>query len=410
MDLNPNLDPKHLAAAEMMIDNEDFQNMQYSPDMREKVLAGIDCDFLVDDSQTFGRTVDNPIPVNGPYGEHTYLSRLRTSNGQGFFYHRLGSIDRIDQFEVCSFDYRVQEFLYFDMYHPRRSRKAVSGYNLLETPQAWTGFSSRLDKFPSDIFGEYRRAERGRLDKLPSDHHEEFWQPLEMRLFMPDYDQLTDIFEGAGGRFGRTGSFATSQGSSRVDEDEDLGGWEPPFKWSEHITISETQQVNEDHGYIVKSGGERLIRGERFGWYPSKAVAKMRSLNPEQMYDPAVTVLLEGFEAYRTLAGNRLTSSMSFHPKQVGLDKNGLFSTLNYSSEQLFDFVDFLEKYYLPKRTYQLKIELLYAGNYTDGTFYVRWLEDVIGHYNVAQINRDICLDSPTIAKFDLFGNLTFKI
>jgi hypothetical protein len=418
MDLNPNLDPKHLAAAEMMIDNEDFQNFQINPMLKERVMAGIPCDFLIDDLETFGRTIENPIPVNGPYGEHTYLSRLRTAQNKGFIYHRLGSVDTIDKYEIISFDGKVREVLYFDMYHPRRSRQAVKGYSLVETPQAWTGFSHVLPIFPMDYFPEFLTAGDMTLfmaDPMELWHHLD-WDAGELQIARDKYcksgfhtycdhpvgtPQVQD--EDLGGpRWDNNGEPIPQM--ERYIEEDDLGK-EITFTWRDHVSQSEIEEANELHGFIVKTEGEITVEGEKFGWYPSKALAKRRKLDLHLMYDPAVTVLLEGFDVYRSLAP-WYSASMNLTPKEVRFDKQGFFSTLEFDGyPKCEDFVDFLSNFYLPKRTYQMKVEKTALKD----TFYVRWFSDVVGTYKVQNCEWKPLNESKLIGEFDEVGNITFK-
>lgn len=69
----------------------------------------------------FGRSPNNPIPVNGPLGEILYLSQLRSPNGQPYLSHRVGSENSFDQYELISLDGHHTDTLYFDMYYPRKS-------------------------------------------------------------------------------------------------------------------------------------------------------------------------------------------------------------------------------------------------------------------------------------------------
>lgn len=421
MDLNPNLDPKHLAAAEMMIDNEDFQNFQINPMLKERVMAGIPCDFLIDDLETFGRTIENPIPVNGPYGEHTYLSRLRTAQNKGFIYHRLGSVDTIDKYEIISFDGKVREVLYFDMYHPRRSRQAVKGYSLVETPQAWTGFSHVLPIFPMDYFPEFLTAGDMTLfmaDPMELWHHLD-WDAGELQIARDKYCK-SGFHTYCDHPVGTPQVQDEDLGDPRSDnwpiptqppyeEEDDLGDYSPKFSWRDYVSASEIEEANELHGFIIKTEGEVTFEGEKFGWYPSKALAKRRKLDLYLMYDPAVIVLLEGFDVYRSLAPSSTSPSMTLIPKEVRFDKQGFFSTLEFEGTgQLKDFVDFLENYYLPKRTYQMTVFLRSLEN-ESGTFYLRWFSDLVNSYKVISRYYPSLVDSKLIAEFDHAGNLTFK-
>jgi hypothetical protein len=118
------------------------------------MLAGRAIDFVKDD-ETFGLTPDNPVPVNGSLGQLTYLSRLRTEEGQGFLFHRLGSIGTVDEYELLSFDGEVKLVAYLDLYHPRRSRKPIEGLALDETPSVFTGVSNLVENFPFGLYEEF---------------------------------------------------------------------------------------------------------------------------------------------------------------------------------------------------------------------------------------------------------------
>jgi hypothetical protein len=391
MDLNPNLDPKHLVAAELMIDNEEFQNIQYSPVMREKVLAGIDCDFLVDDLETFGKTVDNPIPVNGHYGVHTYLSRLTSKDGMGFFYHRLGSKGTVEHYEICCFGGQIRGSLYFDIYHPRRSRQAVNGLALMATPQAFTGFDRNLRSFPDDFYQELRN--------LDSRH----------KLLMAEKSELTVLLDFCFQMLGRTPdpTFSDRLVQPLPYVEDDLGG-EYGFTWRDHVSESEINEAKELRGFIVKTEGEMTVMGEKFGWYPSKTLAKRRKLDPNLMYDPAVIVILEGFEIYREFAKDTDAYAMSLKPMGVWFDEQGFFSTLEFTSNhyQGGNFASFLENYYLPKRAYQVSVAW---DNYTwnKGTISVRWFSDIVENYKVSYEHEPPAF-AGLIARLDDVGNFKF--
>lgn len=378
MQLNRNLEERYLLAAEMMIDNEDFQNFQINPLLKDLVMAGVACDYLNPDMETFGVSPNNPVPVNGPYGELTYLARLRTPDGQGFLYHRLGSINAVDEYEIISFDGKTRAFLYFDMYHPRRSRLPVKGFLLEESPQAWTGFSHRVPDFPYSFMYHFDGAE-------------------EMALFMPNREELWEIVESIG------------EDDRRMCPRRTPDIMDFAIQWRANVTEGEIEQANELHGFIIKTDGEFSVDGVRFGWYPSKALAKRRGLDPYLMYDPAVIVLLEGFDAYMELSGELgALCEISMTPKQLRFDKNGFFSTLEFQTlGQLDDFVDFLSSYYLPKRTYQIAVEYARIGH--SPIFYVRWFSDVIGTYEVRECYPQPEKESKLIGTFNAVGNLTLS-
>jgi hypothetical protein len=190
-------------------------------------------------------------------------------------------------------------------------------------------------------------------------------------------------------------------------EEEDLGDPSPAFTWRDHVSTQEIEAANELHGFIVKTEGEITVEGEKFGWYPSKALAKRRKLDLHLMYDPAVIVLLEGFDVYRSYASPSDSGSLKLFPKQVRFDEEGFFSTLEFVGDgQIIDFVNFLGSYYLPKRTYQMRVEL---SRQNKNIFYVRWFSDVVGTYRVEICGWKPLNESKLIGEFDEVGNITFK-
>lgn len=137
-----------------LLDDEDFQNQSAVPVWRDQMLSGEDIDYFVDD-ETFGLTSDNPVPVNGQFGQLTYLSRLRTKDGQGFLFQRLGSIHTVDEYQLLSFDGEVSLNVFLDLYHPRRSRKPIVGLWLEESPSVFTGVPIQVANFPFGIFDDF---------------------------------------------------------------------------------------------------------------------------------------------------------------------------------------------------------------------------------------------------------------
>ena len=67
-------------------------------------------------TKLFGMTAEDPIRVNGSIGQIIYISQLRTPEDVGFIGHRLGSIDGLDVYEVCSEDFKDWRILFFDLY------------------------------------------------------------------------------------------------------------------------------------------------------------------------------------------------------------------------------------------------------------------------------------------------------
>lgn len=130
-----------------LLEDEAAQNELYMPEMSRLIASGPDVDRVADGTGEFGRDRRNPIPVNGVLGELIYISQLVTPTGSRFLGHRLGSISNIDVYEIVSLDRLQWDVLYFDLYHPRKSRVAPTGLRL--NPYMWIlATNYRLDDFP----------------------------------------------------------------------------------------------------------------------------------------------------------------------------------------------------------------------------------------------------------------------
>ena len=102
-------------------------------DGQSEILSGPDIDELPNAVGLFGHERTNSVPVRGPIGEVSYLSRLVTQSRESVFGHRIGHFDRIDVYEFVGIDGIEWDILYLSMYHPRNSRKAPRGYCRSET-------------------------------------------------------------------------------------------------------------------------------------------------------------------------------------------------------------------------------------------------------------------------------------
>ncbi len=111
-----------------ILTDEAKQNAVMPEEVRALLESGPAVDELPGASGDFGRSITNPIPVNGPIGEVAYLSSLRTDDGRFLLAHRIGSRETVDIFELVTGDGRDWDILYLTLYHPRRSRKAPRGY------------------------------------------------------------------------------------------------------------------------------------------------------------------------------------------------------------------------------------------------------------------------------------------
>lgn len=143
-----------------ILNDVELQNADYPPMLFAQLDDGAATpDELPGAVGEFGRCADNPIPVNGPTGQVTYLSRLLTDDtGSRMAFHRLGStrssvLDAmVDIFELVSVDCTRYDRLYLDMYHLGQSQKAPAGYHLMDELTGITGTSIGLSRdFPLHI-------------------------------------------------------------------------------------------------------------------------------------------------------------------------------------------------------------------------------------------------------------------
>lgn len=136
------------------LNDERAQNNRLPESYRLEIQGGLDCDEISDASGEFGRSIENPIPVNGPIGEILYLSNLRTDDRTPIMFHRIGSKNGVDVFEAVSLDGNVWDILFLHLYHPRKSRRAPSGYSIAqgkERQDLFLGTSEFVDGFPRHI-------------------------------------------------------------------------------------------------------------------------------------------------------------------------------------------------------------------------------------------------------------------
>jgi hypothetical protein len=137
--------------------NDERAQLEGLPEpFRSEVLRGVDCDEIPAATGEFGRDYRNPIPVNGPLGEMVYLSNLRTLNSQPVMFHRLGSIGKLDFFELVSFDGVKWDILLLDLYHPRKSVRSPIGYRIASNTERGAflfGTNKLVASFPNELPG-----------------------------------------------------------------------------------------------------------------------------------------------------------------------------------------------------------------------------------------------------------------
>lgn len=154
---------------------EEEQNRRYPDFLRQKISSNPATDVVPNAAGRFGFDPTNPIPVNGPIGELFYLSGLHLESGQGIVFHRLGSSNNLDVFEIMSFDGRQWALLFLDMYYPRKSVAAPKGYKRLERERSQIRFlrgtNKRLEKFPFGVHAAAREVGMGFFGMPFADTH-----------------------------------------------------------------------------------------------------------------------------------------------------------------------------------------------------------------------------------------------
>ncbi|CAK7054575.1 MAG: hypothetical protein DELT_01157 [Desulfovibrio sp.] len=139
--------------------NDDEKQNSLMPNGFQKNLMPLDTvDKSIANDTNFGRSISAAIPVNGPIGEITYLSKLETVKGSKLFFHRLGSIKHeqrnIDIYEIASWDGLVFDVLYFDYYYDEKINAAPKGYIFSEKVDGLTGVNQFVKNFPVNIYEE----------------------------------------------------------------------------------------------------------------------------------------------------------------------------------------------------------------------------------------------------------------
>ena len=110
-----------------VLTNEEIQNENLPP-MFKSFLKENTLERSI--SRYFGMTPNEPIRVNGSLGEVIYISMLRTPENVPFIGHRLGSINQLDVYEICSEDFKDWRILFFDLYWLQKDKYAPSGLTL----------------------------------------------------------------------------------------------------------------------------------------------------------------------------------------------------------------------------------------------------------------------------------------
>ena len=354
--------------------NDRFQNDQLPIMLKTQLEMGSDIEYVYNDA-TFGLTPDNPIPVNGQLGQLAYLSLLRTPDGQGFLFHRLGSEAGVDAYEILSFDGKHRMVVYLDMYHPRRSRKAIDGLTLHDKPSAFTGVSTLVGDFPLSLLEALppRTSPRAlpfatpeQLGPivacfLPPDLFDPRFilQPEDKSLRVPEVEEPEEWEEpthsaATGKPLGQSEIRRLPGGMLDISDDDMIfdGTWEAV------ITQESIASAHETRGIIVPTSKDavEILPGRFYGWYPSKALAKREGLDVGELYDPVAIVIEQAHGAYCDLIPDKAGDFIP-RPSRVIVDSKGFATEYVIEHGDLDvakDWVKFVADYWAPLRTYYL--------------------------------------------------------
>ena len=162
-DINRTRSEKMYDDALKLFNSAQLQNETLPPELKAEVEGGEDCDVLSQGSGRFGHDMGNPIPVNGPFGEMTYLSRLRLrSTGSMVFFTRLKR-SAASTIELVNVSGKVVDYLYLDMYHPRASRRYPEGYTLEKEAVFPRGVTTTVPDFPAGLYKLIKKEAKQRL-------------------------------------------------------------------------------------------------------------------------------------------------------------------------------------------------------------------------------------------------------
>ncbi len=137
-----------------LLSDESLQNQMLPEGLKHEILWSDSVDVVPGAWGEFARDLNNPIPTNGPLGEILYLSSLKLEDGRPIAFQRLGSVDKVDVFEVVTFDGGWWDLLHLTMYFPRKSKVAPTGYRFFgeERGQFWIrGVNDFAPEFPAGI-------------------------------------------------------------------------------------------------------------------------------------------------------------------------------------------------------------------------------------------------------------------
>ena len=104
--------------------------------MQELCENGCDEDEIPDCKGEFGYSKNNPIPINTILETHSYLSRLRTWDGEKVRYFKIGSFSsevslyQVECYKIKNIKGKDLAVLYLSPFQKKTSEKAPEGFKL----------------------------------------------------------------------------------------------------------------------------------------------------------------------------------------------------------------------------------------------------------------------------------------
>jgi hypothetical protein len=369
--------PEDTNLALNIVDNVEFQNSNTNLMIRDRMLAGSDANDQVKLTENYGLSLENPIFVNGPFGQQSYLSRLRTRDGVGFLFQRLGSTGITDIYELISFDGKHHLQVFLNMYHPNRSRFAVHGFWLNENPNAFTGFTFASENFPFNY-----------KELVEAEHPE-----IKLAYAAPEKIQEILSFLAQNGFGAKSKNLDIVQ--HLISPSDFIDGENPPWDedefesgaWRAKLDPDELAKSKELRGYMVPTpkDGIRVFEGPNgiYGWPPSKALAKRMKMEPNCIYDPVAVVVLEGYKKYRDMMSFFVSDSFIFEPLCVSYDDEGFYTSFSvqgdFSMYETHELMDYLTEFYFPLRIMPIKSWIYREENadFSSAVVNFRWTTEI---------------------------------
>ena len=254
--------------------------------------AVIPLDF---DFETLG-TLANPIPVYGRYGELTYLSKLRDSNGNGFFFHKIEEINEHESFRaqpsisvyhLLSFDGRRAENLHLAPGSTFQCDAAPPYFTLSSELGVFTGVPWRTRNFPFSMVDDLPP----RLSRLK----DAFWEQKERWMFASE-NQFLGLYGELDGHFNCFGWSDDSHFREFELNDElvilwNIGMRDPSKPYPQ---LSETNMLRPNQW-------EQGCKGEQpkvFGVIPSTDQERAYLLNQKFRFEPLVPMVSQALSFF----------------------------------------------------------------------------------------------------------------